>query len=758
MKRTLFSGLLLAFAASTGALAFEPFEVKDIRVEGIQRTEAGTVFSYLPVQVGQTFTKDQAAEAIRALFATGFFNDVRIDVENGVLVVVVDERPAVAHIDFVGIKEFDKEALLKGLRDVGMAEGRIFDRALLERAEQELKRQYLSRGRYAATITTTLTPLERNRVGLNFQVNEGATAKIREIRIIGAKAFSEKTLRNEMTLTTPGWLTWYTRNDQYSRQKLSADLEALRSFYLNQGYLDFNLDATQVSITPDRTGIHITLVITEGAPYTVSGIEIAGNTIVPTETLQALVTVEKDRPFSRERLAETTKAISDRLGNEGYAFANVNAAPELDREARKVHLTLFVDPGRRVYVDRVNITGNDRTRDEVIRREMRQHEKSWFDGELIARSRTRVERLGYFDEVNIETPPVPGSHDQVDVNIDVKERPTGSLMLGAGFSSSEKVTLSASVSQENLFGTGNAMTLAINTGRVNRTYSLSFTDPYFTPDGISLGWDVYHRNTDPSTLSVAPYKTSSSGAGIRMGYPVTEDDAIRVGLAVDRTRITTFENSPAQYKRFVDTFGNTASSLVGSAGWSRDKRDSAIFPRRGLYQRVYTEVALPAADLRYGKVSVQHQHWFPIGRDYALMLNLDLGWGRGYAGKPMPFYKSFYAGGIGSVRGYEDSSLGPKVDRDALGGNRRVVGNVEFFFPMPGSGTDRSMRLSAFLDAGQVWAQEDKLRLSDLRYSTGLAFSWGSPIGPLKFSLGVPLNKGENDRAQKFQFQLGTTF
>ena len=779
MNRKLLPGLIMALFAAVPAFAFEPFVVKDIRVEGIQRTEAGTVFNYLPVRVGERFDEGQAAEAIRALFATGFFSDVRIETEGDVIVVVVDERPAIAQIDLVGVKEFDKDALKKGLREVGLAESRIFDRSLLERAEQELKRQYLSRGKYSAQIKTTVTPLERNRVGINFNVEEGDVAKIRQIAIVGAKAFDEDDLLEQMQLTTPGWLTWYTKNDQYSRQKLSADLETLRSFYLNQGYLDFNIDSTQVSITPDKQDIYITVNITEGEKYTVSGMRFTGDLVLPESEYLGMAQLRPGDTFSREKLTETTKAITDRLGNEGYAFANVNAAPEVDKEKRQVAFTVFVDPGRRVYVRRINIGGNTKSRDEVVRREMRQMEGGWYDAAAINRSRTRIDRLGFFDEVNVETPAVPGTTDQVDVNFTVKERPTGNLMLGAGFSSSESIVLSASISQQNLFGSGNALTLGLNTSKSNRTISLSFTNPYYTVDGVSLGWDLYHRTYDSTDYnSLSPYKTVSTGAGLRLGWPIAEDDQINFGLTADQTKITTFADSPKLYQDFCDDNGGCSGTGVGdvsvnslllTVGWSRDSRDSFIYPRKGTYQRVYGEVTVPVGDLRYGKLGYQHQHWFPFGRDYALMLNADVGYAKGFGGKSVPFYKNYYVGGIGSVRGFDQGTLGPKFrdtdgDVTSSGGTRKLVGNAEFYFPMPGAGTDRSFRISAFFDAGYVWGEdpvtqdEQKIRFDDLRYSTGLAFAWSSPIGPLKFSLGYPLKKEKDDEIQRFQFQLGSVF
>ncbi|MCB1917244.1 MAG: outer membrane protein assembly factor BamA [Rhodocyclaceae bacterium] len=766
MKRELPAGLVAAlFAVSMPAAAFDPFVISDIRVEGIQRTEAGTVFNYLPVRVGDRLTESGASASIKALYATGFFRDVRIEADGSVMVVVVDERPAIAQVNFEGVKEFDKDALKAGLKEVGLAESRIFDRALLDRAEQELKRQYLSRGLYSARIKASTTPLERNRVAVNFEVVEGEVAKIRQIGLVGNKDFDQESLLELFQLTTPGWLTWYTKNDQYSKQKLSADLERLRSFYLDQGYLDFSIDATQVSISADKRDVYITVNVSEGQKYTISGVRLTGDLIIDEKDYRELVTIRPGETFSRRKLTETNKAITDRLGNEGYAFANVNASPEVDRDKREVAFTIFVDPGRRVYVRRIDVSGNTRTRDEVVRREMRQMESAWYDASKINRSRTRVERLGFFDEVNVETPPVPGATDQVDVNFSVKERPTGNLMFGAGFSSSEKIIINASISQQNLFGSGNSASLNINTSRVNKTLSLSFTNPYFTIDGVSFGWDIYQRNVDPTSLTVARYETDSIGGGVRFGYPIAEDDKINFGLAVDRTKITTFDDSPDRYKRFCEDFDcESVTSLIGTIGWSRDGRDSFLYPTKGTYQRVLLETALPPGTLRYGKLIYEHQRWFPIGEDFSLMLNGEVGWAKGWDNKPLPFYKSFYAGGIGSVRGFEQSSLGPQFvdsntgDRESLGGDRRIIGNAEFYFPVPGSGRDKSFRISAFVDAGQVYGEDEPLKLSELRYSSGLAFSWSSPIGPLKFSLGWPLNKEPEDRTQRFQFQLGSIF
>ncbi|MCK6391600.1 MAG: outer membrane protein assembly factor BamA, partial [Azonexus sp.] len=479
MKKTLLS-VVIAGMFSLPAMAFEPFTVKDIRVEGIQRTEAGTVFSYLPVKVGESFDDDKAAQAIKALFATGFFKDVRIEVDGNVMVVVVQERPAIASVSFSGLKEFDKDVIVKALKETGIAEGRIFDRALLEKAEQELKRQYLSRGKYAATVTATVNPLERNRVGISFAIEEGEAAKIKQINIVGAKAFREKDLLGRFDLTTPGWLTWYTKNDQYSRQKLSADIEKLKSYYLDQGYLEFNVDSTQVTISPDKQDVFITVNITEGERYQVSSVKLVGDLTVPEDELKKLVQVRAGDIFSRERLNESTKAVADRLGAEGYAFANVNASPEIDKAKRQVGFTIFIDPGKRVYVRRINVTGNTKTRDEVVRRELRQMEGGWYDADKLTASKQRIDRLGFFTDVTVETPAVPGTSDQLDVNLNVTEKPTGNLMLGLGTSSTDKVILSGSISQNNFMGSGNAVSIQVNSAKSYRTYAFSYTNPYFT--------------------------------------------------------------------------------------------------------------------------------------------------------------------------------------------------------------------------------------------------------------------------------------
>lgn len=745
---------------SISCVANDTFVVKDIRVEGIQRTEAGTIFSYLPVKVGEVLDSKKASEAIKALYATGFFSDIKLKSEGGLLIVQVQERPAIAQISINGAKEFDKDKLKEGLKQAGLSESRIFSRSLLEKAEQELKRQYISRGKYAVKITITTTPLERNRVGINFDIKEGKTARIKQINIVGNQVFPESKLMNLFSLKTPGFLTWFTKDDQYSKQKLSADLETLRSYYLDRGYLEFNIESTQVSITPDMKDIYITVNVTEGPQYTVSDIKLAGELIVPEEELRKLIKLEPGGIFVREKLTESIKLISDRLGNDGYAFANVNASPELDKETHKTAFTFFIDPGRRVYVRRINISGNERTRDEVIRREFRQMEGGWHSTEQINRSRRRVDRLDFFTSVNIETPPVADVPDQVDINVDVVEKPTGAIMFGAGYSDREGIILNGSIAQNNILGTGNFLSLQVNTGRVNKIISASFSNPYYTINGVSLGLEAFRRDINTRSLSrVGIFNTDTTGGNIRFGIPVAENDIVSLGIGFERTKIDLRDDSPQLYKDFVDQFGKSSNNIPLTLSWARDGRDSAIWTTSGLMQRFFGEFGAPLGDLRYYKVSYEQRWFYPISKTFTLMFNGEIGVGDGYSGKPLPFFKNFFAGGFNSIRGYDINTLGPRDSRNlALGGSKRIVGNVEVLFPVPFMQEDKSVRLSAFADGGTVVNSFSGLGSDDFRYSAGLAATWISPMGPLKFSIAQPLNNKPGDKLQRFQFQFGQVF
>ncbi len=736
--------------------------VQDIRIEGLQRIEPGTVFAYLPIRQGDTFTDDKATEALRALYATGFFNDVKITTEGSVVVVQVAERKAIGSIDFSGVHEFDRDALTKALRSVGLSQGRYYDKALVDRAEQELKRQYLTRGYYAAEVTTTVTPIDGSRVSLFFSVAEGPSAKIRQINLIGNHAFSEGTLLAEMQLSTPNWFSWYTKSDQYSKDKLSGDLENLRSYYLNHGYLEFNIDSTQVSVSPDRKDMYLTIGIHEGDPYRITGIHLAGDLLERGDELEKLVKIQPGETFSAAKLADTTKALIDRLGEYGYAFGTVNAAPQVDQLHHTVDITLQVDPGRRVYVRRVNVVGNTRTRDEVVRREMRQLESAWFDSNRLALSKDRISRLGYFTDVDVTTVPVEGTTDQVDVNVKVTEKPTGALTLGAGFSSTDKVVLSAGISQDNVFGTGTSVSLNVNTAKSYRTLSVTQVDPYFTVDGIKRITDVYYRTTQPLYYSTdSNFRIVSAGGDLKFGIPFSEVDTVYFGAGFEQDRLDVDTSTPQSYIDYVNDFGRVSNNVPVTVGWSRDARDSAIVPSRGYFTQANAEYGTALGTTQYYKADVQAQYYYSFARGFVLGLNFQGGYGNGLGRKPYPIFKNYYAGGIGSVRGYEPSSLGPRdaSTGDPIGGSKMVVGNVELTFPLPGTGYDRTLRVFTFLDGGNVWGTEgSSIGANGLRYGYGVGLTWISPIGPLKLSLGFPLVKHEGDQYQKFQFQVGTAF
>ncbi|PPE68916.1 outer membrane protein assembly factor BamA [Caldimonas thermodepolymerans] len=760
-KPSLIAAAVVAALHAGWAWAVEPFTLRDIRVEGLQRTEPGTVFGSLPFRIGDTYNDEKGAAALRALFATGLFSDVRLEIEGDVVVVVVEERPIVSNVEFVGIKEFDREVLVRALREVGIAEGRPFDKALVDRAEQELKRQYLSKSLYGAEVITTVTPQERNRVNVTFTVTEGGVAKIREIRIVGAKAFPESRLKGLMSLTEGGWMTWYTKSDRYSRAKLNADLEQLRSFYLNRGYLEFSVVSTQVAISPDKQDISITINIHEGQPYVVTAVELEGQYFGKEDDFKSLVTIKPGEPYRAEDVAETVRAFTERFGAFGYAFARVEPQTDIDRETGRVKVVLVANPQRRVYVRRINVAGNTRTRDEVIRRELRQFESAWYDGDRIRLSRDRVDRLGYFNEVSIETNEVPGSPDQVDLTLNVVEKPTGNLLLGAGFSSAEKLTLTASIKQDNIFGSGNYLGFEFNTSKYNQNFIISTLDPYFTIDGISRSIDLYYRTNQPLSSQGSDYKLVTPGAAIRFGVPFTEYDTVYFGIGVESTEIKGDEaGMPLSYSEYRDRFGARSVSMPLTIGWTRDGRDSALVPTRGRYQRLNGEASL-AGDARYVKANYQFQQYIPLGQSFTLAFNAEVGVGKGLSGRPLPVFKNFTGGGLGSVRGFAQSSFG-FVDSSTgarVGGDKRLNLNTELYVPFPGSGTDRTLRLFGYFDAGNVFDdRQEKVSVENLRASVGIGFSWVSPVGPLKLAYGIPVRAKSGDRIERLQFQIGTAF
>ncbi|MBU3577137.1 outer membrane protein assembly factor BamA [Polynucleobacter sp. UK-Kesae-W10] len=760
--------MILGLALSAQVHAADSFVVKDIRVEGLQRVEPGTVFSYLPVQVGDTFTEEKGAEAIKALYSTGFFRDVQIQAQGDVLIVIIEERPTISRIEFTGMKEFDPEIVRKSLKAVGVAEARFYDKALIDKAEQELKRQYVGKGMFAAEVVATVTPVERNQVAIYFNIDEGPVAKIQEINFIGNEAFSEGALRGEMQLKTGGWLSWYSKDNLYSKQKLTADLETIRSYYLNRGYLEFVIESTQVSITPDKKGIYLTISIREGKKFTVKDVRLAGELLGKEAEFMQLITLKPGDTFSSARLTESTKAIAEVLGSYGYAFATINPQPDIRRELSEVDLTLVVDPGRRIYVRQVAISGNAKTRDMVIRREMRQFESSWFDSDKIDLSKKRLNRLGYFNETDVTTEDVPGTSDQVDVNVKVTEKPTGAVTLGAGYSSTEKVILSAGINQDNAFGTGTAVGLNASLGKVNQNLTLSNYDPYFTEDGISRYTDLYYRQSKPLYYVGDPdYAIKSVGSNIKFGVPYTEVDRVFFGTGIEVFSIYATSNTPIPYQNYVTSYGGQVPGRLQTynvpltVGWSRDGRDSALIPSDGSLQQLSAEVGTPVGDLTFYRLYGQYQKYHSFSKGNILSFNGEVGYGEAYGNKPFPITKNYYVGGIGSVRGYAPGSLGPQYYNSIIGANQptggqsKIVGNVEYTVPVPGSGIDKTLRVFTFVDGGNAFGENINLVL---KYSYGLGVSWISPLGPLKFSYGIPYKSAPTDNIQRLQFQVGTAF
>ncbi len=787
----------LAVAQPASAQQFDPFTVADIRVEGLQRITAGTVFSYLPVERGDLMDRNRAGIAIRALFRTGFFNDVRLERQGDILVITVEERPAINKITLVGNKDIKTDDLMRGLRDIGLAEGETFDRLNLERVTRELTRQYNNRGKYNVSIRPSVTQLDRNRVDITIDIKEGKAARIRHINIVGNQNFEQDEIRKSWESNTSNWLSWYRRDDQYSREKLSGDLEKLNAFYLDRGYVDFNIESTQVSISPDNRDMFITANIAEGEVYTVSSIEVTGETILPHEEISKLVFLQPGMTFSRSLIEFSSDAIVNVLSNIGYAFARVSPIPEVDRENRTIAIRMFVEPGQRVQVRRIVFRGNNRTSDEVLRREMRQFEGSWYSQAAIDRSKVRLQRLGFFETVDIETPEVPGTADQVDVVVNVKERQSGQLSFGLGYSQLAGLITSVQLSQDNFLGTGNRIAVAVQNNVYSRRFDFSYFDPYFTDEGVSVGYNVRYSEFNRGDFNVAQFTTDNGQLQAVFGLPITETDSVGLSIGIDRNDITTVDGltPPSLIQYMVDTMGDRArfpvfcldedddpdTPCVETPGdnrkwrvnawrselfWSRDSRNHFFVPTRGTIQRLGAEVALPGSDLEYWKLSYQYSRYWPISRALVLNTNADIGWGRGYGntrGFDLPFFENFYAGGTRSVRGFEDNTLGPcefaspaSTRCQSVGGSFKTVGGVELIFPTLFD-TD-SARVSAFLDVGNVFRNAREFDSGDLRASVGMALQWQAPIGPIIISYAYPIRKEEGDRLERLQFTFGTTF
>jgi len=757
----LYVSVFAFFMWSIQALALEEFEVTDIQVNGIQRISAGTIFNYLPIKVGDFVDDNEVNEAIKALFDTGFFQDIELSRKGGVLIVDIVERPTVASIEFAGNKEFETEALKKGMLQVGFGEGLVFKKAILEKVSQELRTQYYSSGKYSVDIKTTVTPLERNRVKINIDIKEGKTARVGDVSLVGNSVYSDKKLLKDFKVKPKtGWkkLNFLSKSDQYSKQKLAGDLEALRSYYQDRGYLDFRIDSTQVSISENKKKIFITVNISEGKVYTINQVSLRGKFVVPEGDLKAQVTIFNGEIFSRKEVEKTSKAISDRLAESGYTFANVNAIPDIDKENRTVSFVFAIDPSKRVYVRRINISGNTTTRDEVIRRELRQIEGGWLSTKDVRRSKIRLQRLSFFEDVNIETPAVPGTEDQVDVNVRVKERQTGSMMFGLGYSESDGVLLQASINQKNLFGSGRELALSLDTSKITKSIRLRYFNPYYTVNGVSRGFYLTYTDIDAARANVSRYINETLSLGINYRIPLSENNSFSFSFGPDRSNLSSTDGTPDEILAYIALHPNDWY-LKTTASWVHDTRDSILYPTTGFYTRLLGEVSVPGSELSYYKTGVNFSWHLPTISEVVLKFSGDLGYGDVYGDTEIfPFYKNYYAGGSSSVRGYKARSLGPlDSNGDPIGGSRRVVGGFDVLIPFPGS-EKKDKRLSLFIDGGMVFGPDENVDVTDLRYSYGVGLFWYSPVGPLAISYALPINDESEDRLEKFQFTIGRGF
>ncbi len=754
----------IAFAPGAKAQNFEPFRVQDIRVDGLQRIAPGTVFTYLSIEKGDTVDRAAAANAIRALFKTGFFSDVEIDRQGDILVVKVTERPAIDKLTLTGNKEIKSEDLLKGLKQIGLAEGETFDRLSLDRVTQELNRQYDDRGKYNVSITPSVTTLDRNRVDITITISEGKAARIRNINIVGNQTYTDKQLFDKWESSTGGWLSWYKKDNQYSREKLSGDLEKLNSYYLDRGYIDFGIDSTQVEITPDRRDMFLTANITEGQVYRVSSVKVSGDTIVPKADLEKLVAIKQGEIFSRRKLETTVDFMNIVLSNIGYAFAKITPVPDVDKDARTVGIDFQVVPGPRVMVRRIVFKGNTNTADNVLRREMRQLEGSWFSQAAVDRSRIRLQRLGYFDGVTVDTPAVAGTTDQVDLVVNVKERTSGQFTFGLGYSQLEGLITTVSLDESNFLGTGNHFGVTLSNSSFQKSVNFIYQDPYFTSSGISVGYGLFYSQFNNANFNTAQYSSNAAGGTVTFGVPITETDTVGLTLGLDSKKIQTIAGlTPDVITSYLDSVGHdTFHTVHANLSWAKDSRNSYFAPTRGTFQRLGADIALPGSTQEYYKLSYSIEHYWPINSYLVLKTKVDLGYGAGYgngSGNGLPFFENYYAGGVQSVRGFRDNTLGPfalatgSTFRQPLGGAVKTTGTFETYFPRLLN--TESARISTFLDYGNVYAKPGDFSFNSLRASVGVALQWRAPIGPIIISFAEPIRKQAGDQTEHLQFTFG---
>ena len=741
--------------------ALDPFELEDIRVEGAQRIEVGTIFNYLPVKVGDQITDETARESVRILFSTGFFNDVQLKRDGNTLIVVVSERPSIASIEYLGNKDIRDEEIEETLHSVGFVDGKVFNQPILDKLLKILRERYFSRGRYSATIDATVTPLDTSRVRIRLQIDEGRVARIEKLRIVGNNKFSDRELFKLLELRQDSLLGFLSSKRNYSIEKLSASLEALTSFYLDRGYINFEIDSHDVSISQNKQDIFVTISITEGEPYAFGKVELDDTQQYITKEDFNAVRPHSGEPFSRHQVLLARSALESKLTNIGFAFCSVNAMPELDNERKLVDFTFVVDPGPKVYVRQVNVRGNQSTRDEVIRREMRQIEGAVYSAKDIRRSRERIQRLGYFDEVKIETPAVPGTLDQVDINVTVQERSTGSFMFGVGYAGADGVLLQAEINRENLFGSGRELKFKVNQSSIEQVYEVAYTNPYFTKEGISLGYFVEYENIDTAETTSADYESNSSLFGVRTKIPVTEFNSLDLSLGFEQLELEGTTTTPTEYSSFI-TDHPSSENLILSGGVTKDTRDSIFFPQKGYLRRALFAFTGPGSDLEYYKVTLRGRWYRPLGDNLTLNIRGVAGYGDGYGDlDKLPFFRNYYVGGTGTVRGYSPRSLGPRASDsldDSLGGSKRINATTELYFPVPGLDDSKNQRLSFFIDAGQVYGSNQSIDLAQLRYSTGITFHWFTAVGPMSLSYAMPFNDELTDDIKKLQFTLGTMY
>ena len=741
--------------------ALDPFELEDIRVEGAQRIEVGTIFNYLPVKVGDQITDETARESVRILFSTGFFNDVQLKRDGNTLIVVVSERPSIASIEYLGNKDIRDEEIEETLHSVGFVDGKVFSQPILDKLLKILRERYFSRGRYSATIDATVTPLDASRVRIRLQIDEGRVARIEKLRIVGNNKFSDRELFKLLELRQDSLLGFLSSKRNYSIEKLSASLEALTSFYLDRGYINFEIDSHDVAISQNKQDIFVTISITEGEPYAFGKVELDDTQQYITKEDFNAVRPHSGEPFSRHQVLLARSALESKLTNIGFAFCSVNAMPELDNERKLVDFTFVVDPGPKVYVRQVNVRGNQSTRDEVIRREMRQIEGAVYSAKDIRRSRERIQRLGYFDEVKIETPAVPGTLDQVDINVTVQERSTGSFMFGVGYAGADGVLLQAEINRENLFGSGRELKFKVNQSSIEQVYEVAYTNPYFTKEGISLGYFVEYENIDTAETTSADYESNSSLFGVRTKIPVTEFNSLDLSLGFEQLELEGTTTTPTEYSLFI-TDHPSSENLILSGGVTKDTRDSIFFPQKGYLRRALFAFTGPGSDLEYYKVTLRGRWYRPLGDNLTLNIRGVAGYGDGYGDlDKLPFFRNYYVGGTGTVRGYSPRSLGPRASDsldDSLGGSKRINATTELYFPVPGLDDSKNQRLSFFIDAGQVYGSNQSIDLAQLRYSTGITFHWFTAVGPMSLSYAMPFNDELTDDIKKLQFTLGTMY